>query len=98
MCYNFNTLLQQKGHFIQENRMLILRPVSHNVGLHSNNDWPGVRLQGGRVLAKHGTTEQPIQSTSSQFSQMKLITVHRSRDDPRKECESCGNARFRERQ
>jgi hypothetical protein len=24
-------------------------------------------------------------------------TVHRSRVDPRKECESCGNARFRER-
>jgi hypothetical protein len=67
MCYNFNTLLQQKRHFIHENRMLILRPVSHTV--YSSSDWSAVIATGRCGSFRVWTSEQHNQEFSRAFSE-----------------------------
>jgi hypothetical protein len=51
----------------------------------------------GVCVCVDGRLTAHAQSAVTEHFLFHIHTVHRSRVDPRKECESCGDARFRER-
>jgi hypothetical protein len=53
-------------------------------------------LRSNGTDASHYTTEATREHEVKETRETATITVHTPRVDPRKECESCGNARFRE--
>jgi hypothetical protein len=49
------------------------------------------------IITTVAATSITATTTTTTITTTTTPTVHRSRVDPRKECESCGNARFRKR-
>jgi hypothetical protein len=50
-----------------------------------------------RIPLNNSMSKPPVLQSCKTLVYNHMTTVHRSRVDPCKECESCGNARFRER-
>jgi hypothetical protein len=75
---------------------VVLLKVIHYFKICQHTRLHGRTLTGAKVLHPPSKFGHP-QFWNGWGYRVEVYTVHRSRVDPRKECESCGNARFRER-